>query len=67
MESKKGRSKARDNFTQSVLKILHRRAGGKCCRCGANTFGPVKNKPKDSVNIGKGLLLVHGVIPSLVW
>ena len=49
------RGKTRDNFSQSVLKILHRRAGGKCCRCGANTFGPVKNKPLQSVNIGKGI------------
>lgn len=47
--------KGRDNFTQAVLKILYRRAGGKCCRCGAATFGPVKNHPLQSVNIGKGL------------
>lgn len=48
--------KGRDNFTQAALKILHRRAGGKCCKCGALTFGPVKNQPLQSVNIGKGEL-----------
>ena len=47
--------KGRDNFSQAVLKILYRRAGGKCCRCGAATFGPVQNHPLQSVNIGKGL------------
>lgn len=51
---KKAERKGRDNFTQSVLKILCRRAGGKCCKCGAVTLGPVKNRPTQSVNIGKG-------------
>lgn len=46
--------KGRDNFSQAVLKILCRRAGGKCCKCGAATLGPVKNQPLQTVNIGKG-------------
>ena len=33
--------------------ILYKRAGGKCCRCGAATFGPDTN-PHKSVNIGQG-------------
>lgn len=33
--------------------ILYKRAGGKCCRCGAPTFGPDTN-PHKSVNIGQG-------------
>lgn len=49
------KKRSRDNFTQQVLKILYRRAGGKCCRCAAATFGPVKNQPLQSVNIGKGI------------
>ena len=44
----------RDNFTQAVIQILYKRAGGKCCRCGAPTFGPVTNNPSKSRNIGQG-------------
>lgn len=43
----------RDNFTQSVIQILYKRAGGRCCRCAAPTFGPVSNNPLKSVNIGQ--------------
>lgn len=43
----------RDNFTQAVIQILYKRAGGKCCRCAAPTFGPVSNNPLKSVNIGQ--------------
>lgn len=53
-KNRKGERKGRDNFSQAVLKILCRRAGGKCCKCGANTLGPVTNNPYQSVNIGKG-------------
>lgn len=42
----------RDNFSQRVITILYRRAGGKCCRCAAPTFGPDSN-PYKSVNIGQ--------------
>ena len=50
----KGSRRARDNFSQSVISILFKRAGGKCCRCFAPTFGPVSNNPTKSVNIGQG-------------
>ena len=58
MASKKGNSASpavsrRDNFNQSVIQILYKRAGGKCCRCGASTFGPVTNKPTGVRNIGQ--------------
>ena len=43
----------RDNFTQSVIQILYKRAGGRCCRCAASTFGPVSNNPRKAVNIGQ--------------
>lgn len=43
----------RDDFSAKVLMILYKRAGGKCCRCGAPTFGPDTN-PHKSVNIGQG-------------
>lgn len=56
--SSKGRSSGkggsrRDDFSAKVLMILYKRAGGKCCRCGAATFGPDTN-PHKSVNIGQG-------------
>jgi len=44
----------RDNFSETTLKILCRRAGGKCCKCGVNTIGPVANNPYQTINIGKG-------------
>ena len=43
----------RDNFSQSAITILYKRAGGKCCRCGAATFGPVTNNPTKYRNIGQ--------------
>ena len=50
----KGRGGSRrDDFSAKVLMILYKRAGGKCCRCGAPTFGPDTN-PHKSVNIGQG-------------
>ena len=49
----KSRSSRRDDFSAKVLMILYKRAGGKCCRCGAPTFGPDTN-PHKSVNIGQG-------------
>ena len=49
----KSRSSRRDDFSAKVLMILYKRAGGKCCRCGAATFGPDTN-PHKSVNIGQG-------------
>ena len=49
----RSRSSRRDDFSAKVLMILYKRAGGKCCRCGAPTFGPDTNLHK-SVNIGQG-------------
>ncbi len=43
----------RDNFSNAAIQILYKRAGGKCCRCFAPTFGPVANNPSKSVNIGQ--------------
>ena len=43
----------RDNFTKSVIEILYKRAGGRCCRCNAATFGPVSNNPNKWRNIGQ--------------
>lgn len=57
MDSKGGRRGSglsrRDNFSQSVINILFKRAGGKCCRCHAPTFGPVTNNPNKYRNIGQ--------------
>ncbi|XP_064385969.1 uncharacterized protein LOC135334631 [Halichondria panicea] len=50
--TKKGGNR-RDNFSAAVVKILHKRVGGKCCRCDATTFGPVANNPIKSINIGQ--------------
>lgn len=50
-----GRSRSssrRDDFSARTVMILYKRAGGKCCRCGAATFGPDSN-PNKSVNIGQ--------------
>ena len=58
MSSKRSKAKfsetfsRRDNFSQRAIVILYRRAGGKCCRCAAPTFGPDTN-PYKSVNIGQ--------------
>ena len=46
--------KGRDNFSQAVIQILYKRAGGRCCRCGALTFGPITNNPCKTRNIGQG-------------
>ncbi len=43
----------RDNFSSTVVQILYKRTGGKCCRCSATTFGPVSNNASKSVNIGQ--------------
>ena len=43
----------RDNFTKSVIEILYKRAGGRCCRCSAATFGPVTNDLSKYRNIGQ--------------
>lgn len=45
--------RSRDNFTQSAIAILYKRSGGKCCRCGATTFGPVTNNLTKYRNIGQ--------------
>ena len=50
--TKKGGNR-RDNFSAAVVQILHKRVGGKCCRCDATTFGPVANNPIKSINIGQ--------------
>ena len=46
--------KGRDNFSQAVLQNLYKRVGGRCCRCGAITFGPLTNNPEKYRNIGQG-------------
>ena len=52
MAHRSGKSR-RDNFTQSAIAILYKRSGGKCCRCGATTFGPVTNNLTKYRNIGQ--------------
>lgn len=46
-------SSRRDNFTQSVISILYKRSGGKCCMCGATTFGPHTGRLDKYQNIGQ--------------
>ena len=43
----------RDNFNQSVINILFKRSGGKCCMCGATTFGPHTGRHDKYQNIGQ--------------
>ena len=43
----------RDNFKQSVIDILFKRSGGKCCKCGATTFGPHTGRQDKFQNIGQ--------------
>ena len=43
----------RDNFPQSVIYILIKRSGGKCCNCGAATFGPHTGRQDKYQNIGQ--------------
>lgn len=43
----------RDNFPQSVINILFKRSGGKCCKCGATTFGPHTGRHDKYQNIGQ--------------
>ena len=43
----------RDNFKQSVIDILFKRSGGKCCMCGATTFGPHTGRHDKFQNIGQ--------------
>ncbi len=47
------RTSRRDDFTQAAIQIMFKRAGGKCCRCYAPTFGPVTNNPNRYRNIGQ--------------
>ena len=47
------RRRERDNFSQSVVQILYKRAGGKCCNCGASTFGPHTGRLDKYQNIGQ--------------
>ena len=49
----RSRSPRRDNFPLSVINILSRRSGGKCCRCGAATFGPHTGRHDKYQNIGQ--------------
>ena len=53
MASGKERANRRDNFNQSVIQILYKRAGGRCCKCRAATFGPITNNPNKYRNIGQ--------------
>ena len=48
-----GRPSRRDNFTSSVIQILYKRSGGKCCNCGATTFGPHTSRQEKYQNIGQ--------------
>ena len=43
----------RDNFKQSVIDILFKRSGGKCCKCRVSTFGPHTGKYDKYQNIGQ--------------
>jgi hypothetical protein len=43
----------RDNFKQSVIDILFKRSGGKCCMCRATTFGPHTGRHDKFQNIGQ--------------
>lgn len=46
-------SSRRDNFPQSVINILFKRSGGRCCKCGATTFGPHTGRHDKYQNIGQ--------------
>ena len=35
-------SSRRDSFSPNVVQSLYKRSGGRCCKCGAATFGPHK-------------------------
>ena len=49
----RARTSRRDNFPQSVIQILFKRSGGRCCKCGATTFGPHTGRLDKYQNIGQ--------------
>ena len=53
MASEATKVSRRDNFPASVIQILYKRSGGKCCKCGATTFGPHTGRQDKYQNIGQ--------------